>query len=77
MPKLCGGVAIDPLSPIFWTAAKKAMKLMGAKNAVYCGDSAEDLLMARRAQEETGLQIAFVGLQFGAVFVLGSNISDR
>jgi HAD superfamily phosphatase len=43
-------------------AAKKAMKTMGAKNAVYCGDSAEDMLMARRAQEETGLPIAFVGI---------------
>jgi phosphoglycolate phosphatase-like HAD superfamily hydrolase len=43
-------------------AAKKAMKAMGAKNAVYCGDSAEDMLMARRAQEETGLPIAFVGI---------------
>jgi HAD superfamily phosphatase len=43
-------------------AAKKAMKAMDAKNAVYCGDSAEDMLMARRAQEETGLPIAFVGI---------------
>ncbi|AIF85227.1 hypothetical protein NTE_03198 [Candidatus Nitrososphaera evergladensis SR1] len=43
-------------------AAKKAMKAMGAKNAVYSGDSAEDMLMARRAQEETGLPIAFVGI---------------
>jgi beta-phosphoglucomutase-like phosphatase (HAD superfamily) len=43
-------------------AAKRAMKTMGAKGAVYCGDSAEDLLMARRAQEETGLPIAFVGI---------------
>lgn len=43
-------------------AAKKAMKAMDAKNAVYCGDSSEDMLMARRAQEETGLPIAFVGI---------------
>ncbi len=43
-------------------AAKRAMKVMGAKNALYCGDSAEDMLMARRAQEETGLPIAFVGI---------------
>jgi HAD superfamily phosphatase len=43
-------------------AAKKAMETMGAKSAVYCGDSAEDMLMARRAEEETGLPIAFVGI---------------
>lgn len=43
-------------------AAKKAMKAMNARNAVYCGDSAEDMLMARRAQKETGLPIAFIGI---------------
>lgn len=43
-------------------AAKRAMKAMDAKNALYCGDSAEDMLMARRAQAETGLPIAFVGI---------------
>lgn len=43
-------------------AAKKAMQAMGAKSAVYAGDSAEDMLMARRAQEETGNPIAFVGI---------------
>ncbi|HVX02791.1 MAG TPA: HAD-IA family hydrolase [Nitrososphaera sp.] len=43
-------------------AAKRAMKAMGAKNVLYCGDSAEDMLMARRAQKETGLPITFVGI---------------
>jgi phosphoglycolate phosphatase-like HAD superfamily hydrolase len=43
-------------------AAKKAMKMMGAKSALYCGDSAEDMLMAQKAEEETGLPIAFVGI---------------
>ncbi len=43
-------------------AAKKAMEVMGAKSALYAGDSAEDMLMARRAQHETGKPIAFVGI---------------
>jgi HAD superfamily phosphatase len=43
-------------------AIKKAMETMGAKSAVYAGDSAEDLLMARRAERETGAKIAFVGI---------------
>jgi phosphoglycolate phosphatase-like HAD superfamily hydrolase len=38
------------------------MKVMGAKTAVYVGDSAEDLLMARRAEKEIGVKIAFVGI---------------
>jgi len=38
------------------------MQTIGAKNAVYAGDSAEDLLMARRAEKETGAKIAFVGV---------------
>jgi HAD superfamily phosphatase len=43
-------------------AIKHAMKVMGAKTAVYVGDSAEDLFMARRAEKETGAEIAFVGV---------------
>ena len=43
-------------------AVKHAMKVMGARTAVYVGDSAEDLLMARRAGKETGTKIAFVGI---------------
>ncbi|MDQ4101914.1 MAG: HAD-IA family hydrolase, partial [Thermoproteota archaeon] len=43
-------------------AIKHAMKVMGAKTAIYVGDSAEDLLMARRAEKETGAEIAFVGV---------------
>ncbi len=43
-------------------AIRKAMETMGAKAAVYAGDSAEDLLMARRAESEMGVTIAFVGI---------------
>lgn len=43
-------------------AIKKAMQVMGAKSAVYAGDSAEDMMMARSAQKEAGLDIAFVGV---------------
>jgi len=43
-------------------AIKKAMQVMGAKSAVYAGDSAEDMMMARRAQKEGGFDIAFVGV---------------
>ena len=43
-------------------AIKRAMKTMNAQSAVYAGDSAEDLLMARRAEKETGAKIAFVGI---------------
>ena len=43
-------------------AIRKAMETMGARTAVYAGDSAEDLLMARRAEKETGAKIAFVGI---------------
>jgi phosphoglycolate phosphatase-like HAD superfamily hydrolase len=38
------------------------MKVMGARTAVYVGDSAEDLLMARRAEKEIDTKIAFVGI---------------
>ncbi len=41
-------------------AVKHAMKVMGARTAVYVGDSAEDLLMARRAEKDIGAKIAFV-----------------
>ncbi|HYX72766.1 MAG TPA: hypothetical protein VE732_08345, partial [Nitrososphaera sp.] len=30
--------------------------------AIYVGDSVEDLLMARRAEKETGTKIGFVGI---------------
>jgi phosphoglycolate phosphatase-like HAD superfamily hydrolase len=43
-------------------AIKRAMKAMNAESAVYAGDSAEDLLMARRAEKETGAEIAFIGV---------------
>jgi HAD superfamily phosphatase len=43
-------------------AVKHAMKVMSARTAVYVGDSVEDLLMARRAEKETGAKIAFVGI---------------
>jgi phosphoglycolate phosphatase-like HAD superfamily hydrolase len=43
-------------------AIKHAMEVMYAKTAVYAGDSAEDLMMARRAEKEAGLKIAFVGV---------------
>ena len=43
-------------------AVKHTMKVLGARTAVYVGDSAEDLLMARRAEKETGAKIAFVGI---------------
>lgn len=43
-------------------AVKHAMKVMGARTAVYVGDSAEDLLMARRAEKEIDAKIEFVGI---------------
>lgn len=43
-------------------AIKRAMEAMDARSAVYAGDSAEDLLMARRAEKEVGVKIAFVGI---------------
>jgi phosphoglycolate phosphatase-like HAD superfamily hydrolase len=43
-------------------AIKHAMEVMNARTAVYAGDSAEDLLMARRAEKEAGVKIAFVGV---------------
>ncbi len=43
-------------------AVKKAMASMGAESAVYSGDSAEDMMMARRAQKEAGYDIKFVGV---------------
>jgi len=35
---------------------------MDARTAVYVGDSTEDLLMAKRAEKEAGVKIAFVGI---------------
>ncbi len=43
-------------------AVKYAMKVMSARTAIYVGDSVEDLLMARRAEKETGTKIGFVGI---------------
>ena len=43
-------------------AVKHAMKVMSARTAIYVGDSVEDLLMARRAEKETGTKIGFVGI---------------
>jgi HAD superfamily phosphatase len=43
-------------------AIKHAMKVMNARTAVYAGDSAEDLLMARHVEKEMCVKIAFVGI---------------
>jgi phosphoglycolate phosphatase-like HAD superfamily hydrolase len=43
-------------------AVKKAMSAIGAKSAIYAGDSTEDMMMARRAQKEAGYSIAFIGI---------------
>ncbi len=43
-------------------AIRHAMEVMKAKSAVYAGDSAEDVLMARRAEKEADVKIAFVGV---------------
>jgi phosphoglycolate phosphatase-like HAD superfamily hydrolase len=43
-------------------AVKHAMKVMSARTAIYVGDSVEDLLMAKRAEKETGAKITFVGI---------------
>jgi phosphoglycolate phosphatase-like HAD superfamily hydrolase len=43
-------------------AIKRAMKTMGVRTAIYVGDSAEDMLMARRAEKEIGVKIAFFGI---------------
>jgi HAD superfamily phosphatase len=40
----------------------KAMKSMGSKTAMYAGDSYEDLIMVRRAEEKAHLKIAFCGV---------------
>jgi phosphoglycolate phosphatase-like HAD superfamily hydrolase len=43
-------------------AIKHAMDVMNARTAVYAGDSVEDLIMARRAEKEAGVKVAFVGI---------------
>ncbi len=43
-------------------AIKHAMEAMNSRAAAYAGDSAEDLLMARRAEKELGVKIDFVGI---------------
>ncbi len=43
-------------------AIRKAMETMRARTALYAGDSAEDRLMASRAEKEMGVEIAFVGI---------------
>jgi HAD superfamily hydrolase (TIGR01549 family) len=54
-------------------AIKHAMKLMSARTSIYVGDSVEDLLMARRAEKETDIKIAFVGI-YGNSSELGKTI---
>jgi phosphoglycolate phosphatase-like HAD superfamily hydrolase len=41
---------------------KRAMRVMKAKNAIYAGDSREDLLMSRMLEKETGVKITFLGI---------------
>jgi phosphoglycolate phosphatase-like HAD superfamily hydrolase len=43
-------------------AIQHAMRVMNAKTAIYAGDSAEDLLMARQAEKTVGVKIVFVGI---------------
>jgi HAD superfamily phosphatase len=43
-------------------AIKKAMTTMKARTAIYAGDSSEDILMSRRAEDETGVKITFFGI---------------
>jgi phosphoglycolate phosphatase-like HAD superfamily hydrolase len=43
-------------------AIKRAMESMGARTALYSGDSAEDHMMAGRAEAEAGVRIQFVGI---------------
>ena len=43
----------------------KAMKRMLMKHAIYVGDSVEDIIMVRKAKEEMGLDVEFVGV-YGA-----------
>jgi HAD superfamily phosphatase len=40
----------------------KSMKTMDARTAIYAGDSIEDLIMSRKAQQETGNTISFFGV---------------
>lgn len=43
-------------------AIVKAMKNMDAKTAIYAGDSFEDLIMVRRAEEKNHFKIVFCGI---------------
>ncbi|HYA84063.1 MAG TPA: HAD family hydrolase [Candidatus Bathyarchaeia archaeon] len=43
-------------------AVVKAMKNIGANTAIYTGDSFEDLIMVRRAEEKNHLRIVFCGV---------------
>jgi phosphoglycolate phosphatase-like HAD superfamily hydrolase len=43
-------------------AIKQAMHVMNARSAIYAGDSAEDLMMTKRAQRELGVEIVFIGI---------------
>ena len=43
-------------------AVLKAMKNIGAHTAIYVGDSLEDLIMVRRAEEKNHLRIVFCGV---------------
>jgi phosphoglycolate phosphatase-like HAD superfamily hydrolase len=40
----------------------KSMKIMKARTAIYAGDSIEDLIMSKKAHEEEGLRISFIGV---------------
>lgn len=40
----------------------KSMKTMDTRTAIYAGDSIEDLIMSRKAQQETGNTISFFGV---------------
>jgi len=41
---------------------KRAMEEMNVRTAIYAGDSAEDLFMARSAENEVGVKVEFVGV---------------
>ena len=43
-------------------AIVRAMKNMGANTAIYAGDSFEDLIMVRKAEEKNHLKIVFCGI---------------
>src|SRR5215207_8153124 len=61
--RIAAEYSLQPIIKYFNSdAVKRAMKVMGARTAIYVGDSAEDLLIARRAEKEIGAKIAFAGI---------------